>query len=480
MKKNIIFKKALHLLLAIPLFVATTGCENDLDNLPEDQLGTALVTTSEAAINALVVGMYRSAQEVAAFNGNRYVMDAVQSDEGVFVGSFTTIANLFEYIQNPTNGTLSAFWNEAYEMINLANFILENVPAAAAELPDITDDELTQILAQARFIRGIAYFQISQLYAQPFQVSGGSNLAVIIVPGFFGEGGLTEDELINLSRSTLNEVHQLVADDLDFAIANLTNTTDHTIANVDAARGMRARLHLYRGEWAQAAQLANQVISDANVTFSPDYTFFGTTGGESLYVLANDAQNGAFGGTGLANFANGSTTGAGRGDLFYSDELLAAHEAGDTRLTDPNFSILATDVNGTEERFQAKVGGSGAIPVIVMRLTEMYFIRAEANLQDGTTIGDTPVNDINLIRNRAGVAPLAAVTIDDILDERFREFAFEGHRRMDLLRNQRSLRQPGNPQFDDSGFGQPLTIYPINQRDIDLSPGLAGQQNPGY
>lgn len=89
----------------------------------------------------------------------------------------------------------------------------------------------------------------------------------------------------------------------------------------------------------------------------------------------------------------------------------------------------------------------------------MYYIRAEANLQGGLSIGDTPINDINKVRERAGLTPLATVTLDDILNERRKEFFLEGHRRLDLLRNGRDLRPAGNPQAALATFGADRTIF---------------------
>ncbi|MEM9077781.1 MAG: RagB/SusD family nutrient uptake outer membrane protein, partial [Bacteroidota bacterium] len=82
------------------------------------------------------------------------------------------------------------------------------------------------------------------------------------------------------------------------------------------------------------------------------------------------------------------------------------------------------------------------------------------------------------LRSRAGLADLGAVDLDIILNERRKELAFEGQRRMDLLRNGLNLRRPGQPQEAASAPGQNLTIFPIPQRVRDLSPFV--EQNPGY
>lgn len=71
----------------------------------------------------------------------------------------------------------------------------------------------------------------------------------------------------------------------------------------------------------------------------------------------------------------------------------------------------------------------------IFRLPEMYLIYAEAVLRGGTGGSEaTAVSYINLIRNRSGAGNIAAITRQDVLDERGRELYWEGHRRTDLIR----------------------------------------------
>src|SRR5690625_7674727 len=80
-------------------------------------------------------------------------------------------------------------------------------------------------------------------------------------------------------------------------------------------------------------------------------------------------------------------------------------------------------------------GPSGNVNIPVIRLAEMYLTRAEANLRGGTTIGADPVDDVNAIRERAELDPVASVTVQDVMDGRRLELAFEGHRIFYAKRN---------------------------------------------
>jgi hypothetical protein len=106
----------------------------------------------------------------------------------------------------------------------------------------------------------------------------------------------------------------------------------------------------------------------------------------------------------------------------------------------------------------------------VVRLAEMYLIRAEAN-QD--------VDDINAIRVARGATPIGSYSDVALYRERELELAFEGHRWFDLRRSGRinevlGALKPNSWQPTDA-------LLPIPQREIDQNPTLTqADQNPGY
>jgi len=160
---------------------------------------------------------------------------------------------------------------------------------------------------------------------------------------------------------------------------------------------------------------------------------------------------------------------AGRGDLDVQTAFLNLHES--TADFRRGFFIV------TNRRLTQKhIDRYGHVPVI--RLSEMYLTRAEANFRLGSTTGDTPLNDINLIRNRVGLANLAVVDLAAILTERSLELAFEGHRLHDIKRTQgvtlgTSATTPNGPAWDS-----PKLILPIPLREIEVNKSFV--QNEGY
>ena len=102
----------------------------------------------------------------------------------------------------------------------------------------------------------------------------------------------------------------------------------------------------------------------------------------------------------------------------------------------------------------------------------MYLTRAEANTETGMQIGDTPKNDIDKIRKRAGLNELDnSPTLEQIYEERQLELAFEGFRLHDL---RRWKKQIGNLPYNSNEL-----VLPIPQREIEATGGQL-QQNEGY
>ena len=100
----------------------------------------------------------------------------------------------------------------------------------------------------------------------------------------------------------------------------------------------------------------------------------------------------------------------------------------------------------------------------------MYLIRAEANLETGTEIGQPPLADLNLIRTRAGANVLETITKDVLLQERQLELGFEGFFIYDIKRTEGMV---AGLAWDD-----PSLTFPIPQSEIDTNQAI--EQNPGY
>jgi len=460
------------------VLISIVSCEKQLNVVPEDNVASNTVFSSFATINGAVVGIY-SKNQSGDLNGNPQLMSDFMADNVAFVGSFPSLQEVDQFQTLATNTTIDNIWLDAYELIGAANNVIVNLPDVNPEdVTGLTDTDKTVFVAEAKFLRALTYFQLVNLFAQPFQQGGGANLGVPIVTKPFEGGDIAE---FQLERSTVNEVHAFIEQDLLDAAAALP-ANNGLRAGAIAARALLARLYLYREQWANAASFANQVINSGEYALAGDYDFYDDNPGssENIFSVINTPTDGpqdeSVPGSDevYVNFYNPSP--GGRGDAPFSPDLIAAFAAEPNDLRFTSLAQAAFDAQNNDTFFTTKYPDvvNNASDGMVLRITEMYLIRAEANLRAGTSVGDSPLNDINLLRSRATLAPLGSVDLDVILLERRKELCFEGHRRMDLLRNNQNLRPGGGA---DSAPGADKVIFPIVDDEITNNPNIT--QNPG-
>jgi starch-binding outer membrane protein, SusD/RagB family len=473
-----------NLFIIFLLATSLLACKKELDILPEQSVADNAVFTSKAGAQGALNGVYSSAQSINVFGSQPQIAGDFQADNVEFVGSFPTLQEIFQFTTISTNGSIAGWWQEHYAVILRANSIIDRVPGITET--GFTDVQKKQMIAEAKFMRALTYFQLVNLFAQPVQINAGNNLGVPLVLKEFT--GAVEFP----ARATVTQTHQQIKKDLEEAIPDLpatyaTAAETRGRATKGAARGLLSRLYLYRGEWNEAATLANDVIT-ATPTYvlATNYAFYdGNTAEDIFSVQMTTTDNSRTGAGGWASYHRPAANG-GRGDCPFTTNLEQAFaaEAGDKRFV---ASANGTAADGVTRRFTLKfpdaVNNTDNSPII--RVTEMYLNRAEA-LAEKDGINQTTIDLMNALRTRAGLTAWTLTTftskqelVDAIIIERRKELCFEGHRRMDLLRKGKALRSSG-PTAAISKPGDPKVVLPIPQREVDINPSLKSQQNPGY
>jgi len=111
--------------------------------------------------------------------------------------------------------------------------------------------------------------------------------------------------------------------------------------------------------------------------------------------------------------------------------------------------------------------------IVLFRYADVLLMKSEAKVRNGEN-GDTELNEV---RGRVN-APIRQATLDNILDERLLELAWEGWRRQDMIRFDKYHRAyDQRPQLAGEG-NRFTTVFPIPQSILDLNPNLT--QNKGY
>lgn len=463
-------KKIAALLTAIVIIVS---CNKKLDVLPQQNITPEQINTSDD-VKALLFGEYSLLQNGSGYGEQLKLMpDLLASEDQLdFVGTFTTYKDIYNKQQVPTNGVPLGIWSNGYKVINLSNTVLSKIDL-------ISDAEKDLITGEAKFFRGVMYFELVQLFAKPY--SAGNTSSNAGVPIVLTAPQYVYDSTSSLvARASVEEVYQQAIADLTDAAAKLPGTQESARATKYAAEAMLARIYMSKGDYENAALMANNVIQSGQFTLVSTYNqAFNNVGNssEDIFGIQQTAQsNAGTSNSGLTTFY--SSYPVGRGDIQINGNYFNYFEPLDFRT-----SIAAEETNSGGFVY---VGQSiGGIPgyysrkfeklyktVPVIRLAEMLLTRGEANLQlGGAPIGGVdPLDDINAVRIRAGASQLATVTLQDFVDERFRELGFEGDRLWTLKRLKMDV--------DGLPYNDPILVMPIPQREIDVNKNLV--QNEGY
>jgi hypothetical protein len=249
-----------------------------------------------------------------------------------------------------------------------------------------------------------------------------------------------------------------------------------TRPNQAAATALLARVWLYEGEWQKAELAADTVIANPLYQLVTDLNQVFLAGSpEAIWQLQPVYANLATAEGNLFIPRSGVKPG-----YMLTPELLASWEPGDLRRAAWTDSVVMNDDTYfyPYKYKEATNNPPNSEYDIVLRLAEMYLIRAEARVEQGNTVGAAA--DLNIVRQRAGLPPTTATDeaglLTAILHERQIEFFAEwGHRWLDLKRTGEASTVLG---AEKAGWNVTDELYPIPANELTENPTLV--QNPGY
>jgi starch-binding outer membrane protein, SusD/RagB family len=248
----------------------------------------------------------------------------------------------------------------------------------------------------------------------------------------------------------------------------------------------RARIALYKGDFAKAIEYADYVIN-SNVKPLGTLANFQTTWTESNYPNIPESL---FRLRAAGNSSNTATIWMTTGQTVYvtaSDKLINSYGAGDLRKNAFTGFITAANKPYLKKMTGLRPGLPALIDLKAMRTAEMYLIRAEAYAKQTSpnlTLGAFNLNEVrkNRITGYTDVTfTSAADLLTAVLDERFKELCFEGHRLFDLKRNNLPVQRSGtdaSPEWQTLPAGNFRFTFPIPQYEMLANPNAT--QNEGY
>lgn len=416
-------------------------------------------------------------------NGYTTILTGMSADELFYYGAgdvhITAFAPNQVMYDNNYTGTL---WTSAYKTIYNANSVIEGI--AASESSSLTDSVRVRLTAEAKFVRAYCYFYLVNLF-------GDVPLAMTI----------DFNKIRYMRRTPVNEVYNQVIADLKDAQAVLTDdyaisgaAKERIYATKWAATAMLARVYLFKGDYANAAEQASSIINN-NTLFElesePDNVFL-TKSREAIWQLKQGVSD--------VVFKNCTTEGysfipaalsTGIAKYCLTPALLNTFETGDKRRTAWVATAAANPVGSNNYPNKYKMGNTGTTSgaasteyYMMLRLAEVYLIRAEAAANGAAGGIGAAIADLNVIRNRAGVPALPntlsqAEVIAAVARERQVElFAEWGHRWFDLKRTNKAHEVLAAMSAKQPWAGDHQLLYPIPPVEIQVDPML--EQNEGY
>jgi tetratricopeptide (TPR) repeat protein len=452
-----------YIIIPAVAFALTMGsCGNKLDIEPVDNISSEIALSTPADINNALIGAYTVIANGALYGNNLVLLPDIYASPGYvnWTGTFSTFRDISNQNIIATNEDVTRTWTNAYKAINIANTVLESL--------DIITDEAqkAEIEGKALFIRGIMYFELVRLYGLPYETGNAStNLGVPITTKAVKK---LDDIIKGITRNTVAETYTQAENDLLASISNLGDLP----GDLAAAQGMLARLYLQQGKYDKARDLANTIIEsgDYDLATNLETPFRTPNSSEGVFEIQQSEQsNAGSSNDGLATFYSSYTNATGgkvgRGDVSIIPAFYNSYAATDKRRTQ-----MIYEGNGAKTGLFTRKWYNYFDNIPVVRLTELYLTRAECNSRLGTSTGDSPLNDINKLRTRAGIDALSSVTLADILTERDKELAFEGYKIHDLKRTKRNV--------GTYAYNADELVFPIPYREISVNPAL--KQNEGY
>lgn len=447
MKKYI--NKILYIFVMAALII---GCTID-DLKDENNLSLELLLTDADNVEDLLVGSYIFAGSGGSYGGQTYIASELigSTDELIWNGTFNDGQQYIDKNILPSNGMVSTLMADNYDVINQVNTVLFGL--------DLFEDQdrRNRIEGEAKFLRGLEHFDLVRFFGKQYQNGGSNNqlgISILLTS--------TLNEIAENPRSSVEEVYIQVINDLNNAVSLLPNSNG-VFADKYAAKALLARVYLQQKSYTAARDVANDVIQNSghslNSTFEAAFNN-DTDSSEDIFAMQVTVQGGANSmNTFWATQANGGRPG--NPDIAISESFINSFDENDLR---GQFFYTGNGGNASSKWINRNAN------VPLLRLAEMYLIRAECNARIGSSIGNSPLNDVNLLRARANAPALNSVNLEAVLKERIFELSFEGHLLHDVKRL--GLTAGGLPSNSDK------LVLPIPEDELNTNPNST--QNPGY
>jgi hypothetical protein len=492
-------KKIKYIFLSLGSLILISSCSDALDIVQKGEIYRADAFKTVADLRGFLVGDVYSRIN----NTSEIAFTSIFTDEvGIGPSNGGQAKELHRFQLNANSDEPSAIWSTHYTVINRVNRLIEFADLVVTT--NATDlAAKNAVLAEARALRAYSYIQLVSFFS--VDPANPNALGVIL--------STTVDKpnlVIDRPRVSNQLIYDLIESDFAFAQAYLPATATNykfvTQKFIDAAR---ARMYIYRKDYVKAKQYATAATGALSTANTYNGMWGDAAQGECIFAASRPS-----GGTwsnisstwyfNLTSATGGCFLDMGR-NLFnlydqFPNDVRRATWIDATAMVDPayatNFYYVTTDVLPIN-KYPGKTSQPLRNDLKLFRNSEMVLILAECEVGSATPNLAAAAALVRSIRTaRTFANPLPALPVygnaqaawADILLERRKELAFEGHRYLDIKRLAALAGNQGitRDNTDDDIVDQPLTLalsdyrftLPIPQSEIAGNVNI--QQNPGY
>lgn len=456
------------------IVLSLISCDDTLEQRFSDSVEVTETIVDLNSLNLATNGAYSFLAHFAYYNRNFILIPEIMSDNA-FINAFDNTGRFLEfdnYIVSANDTRVEETYNNMSRVIATTSIVINK--ANSISFIESEKEIANHYIGEMHALRALTFHNFLLLFAQPYNYTSDASHFGVPIPDFklLGNGANIQEP----ARSTTANVYNQITNDLLIAIDLMHEEPNPFRFNAFSAKALLARVYLHMQNWEAAKNIAQDVIlnSTKNLLTREEYinSWSEDFSKESLFVVSNIKTD------------NSGTNSIGQ---FYL-KLKDAFATNDFKNT-----LSDTDIR---KELYPRFGAMNLVAkfprttiqddnIQVLRLSEMYLIKAEAHAQLNEVTDAQQTLDIIIQRaDSESIEPTTEtgeVLLNKILLERRKELAYEGFRLFDLTRYKiifNKFRQDANTIEIISPAEK--TILPIPIDEINVNPNIANQQNPGY
>lgn len=381
-----------------------------------------------------------------------------------------------------TGGAIDLYWSEAYEAVNAANLVIDQIDNLA------DGPQKDNILGQALAIRAWAHFDLARVYAKiPTQsADAGSSPGIVYIKV---EDGDTDDPFAQPERETVASNYTEIIGDLERASDLIGDDNGQGRLDSNGVFGLLSRVYLYNGEYQKVIDAANNVDVDLATAEELEGLYTDSNEAGIVIKLAINTSSESTGNN-VGVLYSQTTSSADVSEYVFDFDFYNSIDENDLRKDIISYvGVNQGNSYNAISKFLGETGQvNGRVDVKVMRAAEVLLNKAEAQFElDQDAL--TTLNTLRDVRYSSYDGGETGADLEDAIQfERRVELSFEGHRFFDLKRRgEPVVRSTMGDIIDGSGTPPDFPTLPADnfrfQLPIPIAEINANQnisQNPGY